>query len=80
MADLQSKFFVATTVLLETTSGFEESRLETAPAPPSTDAPARTQSLFEELQTQRGAADAALSERFKHKPPRTPQSPRCGAP
>ena len=71
MTDLQSKFFVATTVLLETTSGFEESRLETAPAPPSTDALPRTQSLFDDLQTQRGAADAALSERFKHKPPRT---------
>jgi hypothetical protein len=69
MSELSKKFFVATTVLEQTDSGFVESRLDNVPDPVAVPA-ARTSTLYDELKAQREMADAAHLERFKHKPPR----------
>ena len=72
MADLEKRFFVATSVVEPNEFGefVVEKRLDSAPKAPPTGAAARTTTLYEELESHRGSAEAAMNERFKNKPPR----------
>ena len=72
MADLEKKFFVATSVVEPNEFGefVVEKRLDSAPKAPATGAAARSTTLYDELESHRGSAEAAMNERFKNKPPR----------